>query len=132
MAIPQVAIVGRPTVGKSSLSTWLARRRTAIVEPPAGVTRDRLAAPVKVGDRFFELFDTGGIGIEDRDNLTAEVEKQIDCAIADADVILFVVDTRAGLMPLDEEVARRLRSITKPILCVANKCDTEHLHPQPQ
>src|SRR5271166_5734808 len=107
MAIPQVAIVGRPNVGKSSLFNWLARRRIAIVDPTAGVTRDRIAALLRTGDRFFELVDTGGIGIEDVDNLTAEIEHQIDRAIAEAAVILFVVDVRAGLAPLDEEVAKR-------------------------
>ncbi|HYT88791.1 MAG TPA: ribosome biogenesis GTPase Der [Gemmataceae bacterium] len=130
MAIPQVAIVGRPNVGKSSLFNWLARRRIAIVDPTAGVTRDRLAALVRTGDRFFELVDTGGIGIADVDNLTAEVEQQIDKAIAEAAVVLFVVDVRAGLAPLDEEVAKRLRYVTKPILCVANKADSPELDSQ--
>jgi GTP-binding protein len=130
MAIPQVAIVGRPNVGKSSLFNWLARRRIAIVDPTAGVTRDRLAALLRTGDRFFELVDTGGIGVLDVDNLTAEIEHQIDKAIAEAAVILFVVDVRSGLMPLDEEVAKRLRHVTKPILCVANKADSPELDPQ--
>ena len=70
MAVPQVAIVGRPNVGKSSLFNWLAGRRIAIVDPTAGVTRDRVSALVKVGDRPFELIDTGGMGIEDADDLT--------------------------------------------------------------
>jgi GTP-binding protein len=130
MPIPHVAIVGRPNVGKSSLFNWLARRRIAIVDPTAGVTRDRLTALIRTGDRFFELVDTGGIGIEDKDNLTAEVERQIDKAIEEAQVILFVVDVRAGLTPLDEEVARRLRYVTKPVICVANKCDTPELDAQ--
>ncbi|MCI0456324.1 MAG: ribosome biogenesis GTPase Der [Gemmataceae bacterium] len=124
MAVPQVAIIGRPNVGKSSLFNWLARRRIAIVDPTAGVTRDRLASLIRTGDRFFELVDTGGIGIVDTDNLTGEIEKQIDRAIEEAAVILFVVDVRAGLMALDEEVARRLRYVTKPIILVANKCDS--------
>src|SRR5947209_20479633 len=115
VAIPQVAIVGRPNVGKSSLFNWLAGRRIAIVDPTAGVTRDRLAAPVKSGERTFELVDTGGMGIQDVDNLTADIEHQIDVAIAEAAVILFVVDVRTGLVPLDEEVARRLRNVTKPV-----------------
>jgi GTP-binding protein len=130
MAIPQVAIIGRPNVGKSSLFNCLARRRIAIVEPTAGVTRDRLHALIRTGDRFFELVDTGGLGIDDRDNLTAEVERQIDKAIEEAHIILFVVDVRAGVTPLDEEVARRLRYVTKPILCVVNKCDTPELDAQ--
>ena len=130
MAIPQVAIIGRPNVGKSSLFNCLARRRIAIVDPTAGVTRDRLNTLIRTGDRFFELVDTGGLGIEDRDNLTAEVERQIDKAIEEAQVVLFIVDVRSGITPLDEEVARRLRYVTKPILCVVNKCDTPEMDAQ--
>src|SRR5438309_4465952 len=92
VAVPVVAIVGRPNVGKSSLFNWLAGRRIAIVDPTAGVTRDRLTALVPVGDRFVELVDTGGIGIEDVDNLTEQIERQIELAIEQAHVILFVVD----------------------------------------
>ena len=124
MPIPVVAIVGRPNVGKSSLFNWLARRRIAIVDPTAGVTRDRITSLIKVDERFFELVDTGGLGIKDVDNLTAHIEKQIDAAIDQASVILFAVDARDGITPLDEEVVARLRYVTKPILCVANKCDT--------
>src|SRR5438552_10402429 len=122
MPLPIVAIVGRPTVGKSSLFNWLAGRRIAIVDPTAGVTRDRLATLIELDDRYFELIDTGGMGIQDVDNLTAHVEHQIETAIEQAHVILFVVDARNGLMPLDEEVAKRLRYVTKPVICVANKC----------
>lgn len=125
MPVPQVVIVGRPNVGKSSLFNWLVRRRLAIVDNQPGVTRDRLAHLMSVDDRFFEVVDTGGMGIEDVDNLTAEIEHQIDVAVASADVILFVVDTRDGITPLDEEVARRLRYVDKPIVCVANKTDDE-------
>src|SRR5437660_12747044 len=92
VAVPQVAIVGRPNVGKSSLFNWLAGRRIAIVDPMAGVTRDRVSALLKAGDRFFELVDTGGMGIKDVDNLTTQVERQIETALDQADVILFVVD----------------------------------------
>ena len=124
MTVPVVAIVGRPNVGKSSLFNWLAGRRIAIVDPTAGVTRDRVSTLIEAGGRFFELVDTGGIGHADVDNLTEHVERQIETAIDQAHVLLFVVDGRVGLTPLDEEVARRLRYVTKPILCVANKCDT--------
>ena len=130
MAVPVVAIVGRPNVGKSSLFNWLAGRKIAIVDATAGVTRDRLATLVKAGDRYFELVDTGGMGVKDADNLTVQVERQIEAAIDQAAVLLFVVDTRAGLVPLDEEVARRLRYTDKPVILVANKCDTEALEPQ--
>jgi GTP-binding protein len=130
VAVPVVAVVGRPNVGKSSLFNWLAGRRIAIVEPTAGVTRDRLSTLLKAGNKYFELVDTGGMGIQDVDNLTAHVERQIETAIDQAQVLLFVVDARAGLAPLDEEVARRLRYVTKPIICVANKCDTPEIDPQ--
>lgn len=130
MKVPQVVIVGRPNVGKSSIFNWLARRRLAIVDDMAGVTRDRMTYLMEVEGRFFELVDTGGMGIEDSDNLTQQIEDQISTAIESADVILFVVDTRTGLTPLDQEVARRLRYIDKPTLCVANKADSEVLEPQ--
>src|SRR5690242_17019211 len=130
MAVPLVAIVGRPNVGKSSLFNWLAGRRIAIVDPTAGVTRDRLVSLFKAGDRYFELVDTGGLGHKEGEKLTAEIERQIDAAIDEAAAILFVVDVRAGLTPLDEEVARRLRYVTKPILLVANKPATPPLDAQ--
>lgn len=129
MAVPQIAIVGRPNVGKSSLFNWLAGKRIAIVDPTAGTTRDRVSALVPLGDRFVELVDTGGMGVHDVDNLTAAVEAQIDRAMADAQVILFVVDIRAGVVPLDEQVAERLRRVARPVVCVANKCDTTALEP---
>src|SRR6516165_10980265 len=130
VAVAVVAIVGRPNVGKSSLFNWLAGRRIAIVDPTAGVTRDRISTLLELGPRYLELVDTGGIGIADVDNLTEDIERQIATAIDQAHVILFVVDGRAGILGLDEEVARRLRHIDKPMVCVANKCDTESLDPQ--
>lgn len=123
MAVPQVVIVGRPNVGKSSLFNWLAGRRLSIVDNQAGVTRDRVTYLMELYNRFFELVDTGGIGIEDKDNLTKQIEEQIEAAIDSADVILFVVDAKDGIVPLDQEVARRLRYVDKPIICVANKVD---------
>jgi GTPase len=123
MAVPQVAIVGRPNVGKSSIFNWLAGRRLAIVDDLPGVTRDRVSQLIQYEGRYFELTDTGGIGIEDVDNLTAEVEAQIAAAIDSADILLFIVDTRAGVTPLDDLVAERLRPVDKPILCLANKTD---------
>ncbi len=99
MGVPQVAIVGRPNVGKSSLFNWLAGKRLAIVDPTAGVTRDRVTHLVQLSERFVELVDTGGIGIKDVDDLTEEIEEQIQAAIDSAAVILFVVDTREGITP---------------------------------
>ncbi len=129
MAVPSVAIVGRPNVGKSSVFNWLAGRRIAIVDDVAGVTRDRVITLIEHGDRHFELIDTGGIGVEDVDNLTDQIEEQIQVGIDSADVLLFVVDTRMGLLPLDQEVAERLRRIDKPILLVANKTDDPTMEP---
>lgn len=130
MAVPQVVIVGRPNVGKSSVFNWLAGYRLAIVDDTAGVTRDRLTHLMSEQDRYFELVDTGGIGIDDVDNLAKEIEEQIETALESADVVLFVVDTRSGITALDEEVAKRLRYVDKPIICVANKADDPKLDPQ--
>ncbi len=127
MSVPQVVIVGRPNVGKSSLLNWLAGRRISIVDDQAGVTRDRVTHFMEHNARFFELVDTGGIGIQDSDNLGKQVEEQVETALDTADVILFVVDSRTGIAPLDEDVAGRLRYIDKPVILVANKTDDEPL-----
>lgn len=128
MGLPKVVIVGRPNVGKSSLFNWLAGRKIAIVDDFAGVTRDRVGALLQLGDdetaRFCELIDTGGVGIVDRDDLSEDVERQIETAIHEASLILFVVDIREGVMPLDEEVAHRLRYLKTPVILVMNKADT--------
>lgn len=127
MAIPKVAIVGRPNVGKSSLLNWLAHKRVSVVDPMAGVTRDRVTYLMHVDDRYFELVDTGGIGIVDRDDLSEDVEHQIQVALNEADVILFVVDGQAGITSLDQRVSQRLRRIDRPKLVVVNKCDSPKL-----
>lgn len=125
MSVPKVAIVGRPNVGKSSILNWLARRMVAVVDPTAGVTRDRVCWLMHDDDRYFELIDTGGIGIVDDDNLSEEIETQIQIGLEEADLLMFVVDGRAGMTPLDQEVANRLRPINKPTLMVINKCDAD-------
>lgn len=127
MSVPKVAIVGRPNVGKSSIMNWLAHKRVSVVDPMAGVTRDRVTYLMHVDDRYFELVDTGGIGIVDVGDLTDEIDTQIRIGIEQADLILFVVDGSGGTTSLDEEVARRLRKIDKPKLLVVNKCDSPKL-----
>jgi GTP-binding protein len=127
MPIPVVAVVGRPNVGKSSLFNWLSGRRIAIVDPTAGVTRDRLSSIIDVGGRHVEIVDTGGIGIVDSQDLSEHVERQIQLAIDKADAILHLVDGRDGIMPLDVDVANRLRKLGKPVLRVVNKLDTPTL-----
>lgn len=126
MSLPKVSIVGRPNVGKSSIFNWLAGLRLAIVDEVAGVTRDRMGYVLEHAGRYFEIIDTGGIGINDVDQLDAEIEQQIEAGIREANLLMFVVDARDGLTVLDQSIAERLRGIGKPILLVANKCDGEN------
>ncbi|MBP7937278.1 MAG: ribosome biogenesis GTPase Der [Phycisphaerae bacterium] len=123
MSLPLVTIVGRPNVGKSSLLNMLAGRRISIVEPTAGVTRDRIQAVCEHNGVYFEIVDTGGYGIVDRDDLSDHVERQITYAVQQATLILFVVDGREGVVPLDQAVAQWLRGCKSPVLLVANKVD---------
>jgi GTP-binding protein len=135
MALPKIVIVGRPNVGKSSLLNMLARRRVSIVDAQAGITRDRVSALVTLPGPFpddpehaAEVIDTGGYGIEDAQNLTAAVEAQIARGLAEADLVLFMVDAQAGPTPLDEKFAKLLREAAyahTPMLLVANKVDGE-------
>jgi len=124
---PRIVIVGRPNVGKSTLLNRMCGSRVAIVEPTAGVTRDRVSVLARLGtssgERWFEVVDTGGVGIVDRDDLGALVEEQVRTAIAAADVVLFVVDVREGITPLDREVAARLRRVDLPVVLVVNKTE---------
>ncbi len=134
MSLPIVSIVGRPNVGKSSLLNCLAGRRISIVEATPGVTRDRVSTTICLSEfddetpRFVELVDTGGMGIEDADNLTEDVESQIRFGILTAAVILFVVDAREGITALDRHVAEKLRKQNKPVILLANKIDTHLLN----
>jgi GTP-binding protein len=123
MKLPIVAIVGRPNVGKSSLLNRLVGRRISIVDPTPGVTRDRISVPCPIGDGYVELVDTGGIGIVDHDDLTEHVENQISYGLAEANLLIFLVDAREGATPLDRHVAERLRRLSVPVILAANKID---------
>ncbi|HNS20959.1 MAG TPA: ribosome biogenesis GTPase Der [Sedimentisphaerales bacterium] len=129
MGLPVAAIIGRPNVGKSSLLNALAGEMISIVDPTAGVTRDRVSTFIGRGDKFFELIDTGGYGIVDSDQLSDHIEGQILQAIASADLVLFVVDLREGVTPLDARIAELLRKHDLPVLGVANKADSGRMFP---
>ncbi|MFA5292428.1 MAG: ribosome biogenesis GTPase Der [Phycisphaerae bacterium] len=129
MALPVVAIIGRPNVGKSSLFNAIAGEMISIVEPTAGVTRDRVSAIIERNGRYFELIDTGGYGIVDSDQLKEHIENQIKQAISMANLVVFVVDIRDGLTSLDKEIARLLRKNDLNILLVANKADEANMFP---
>lgn len=122
---PQIAIVGRPNVGKSAIFNRLAGRRIAIVYDEPGVTRDRLATECNRARIPYELIDTGGIGALLNDGFANQVRIEADIAIEAADLILFVVDARDGVHPIDRELANVLRSSGTPVLLLANKVDTE-------
>ncbi len=119
-----VAIVGRPNVGKSTLFNRLTRSRTAIVDPTAGTTRDRQYGKVDWSGRDFSIVDTGGWVVNSEDVFEGEINKQVELAIEQADVILFVVDAMNGVTDLDDHVARILRRSRKPVILVANKVDS--------
>jgi GTP-binding protein len=119
-----VAIVGYPNVGKSSLINRLTGTREAVVHPQPGVTRDRKQLSTEWNGRTLTLTDTGGVDLQDRDALAGEVQAQARAALADADVVVLVVDARAGLRPGDAELADLLRGRGKPVVLAANKVDT--------
>ncbi len=120
----QVAIVGRPNVGKSALFNRLAGRRIAIVHDMPGVTRDRIAAPCTMTETPCELIDTGGICAFDKDGFSDQVTMEARIAMDSADAIVFVVDARAGINPIDQEVAGLLRKAKPNVILVMNKADS--------
>jgi GTP-binding protein len=122
--LPTVAIVGRPNVGKSTLFNRLVGDRRAIVRDTPGVTRDRLHGVCRFGRWSARVIDTGGLDPTARETLTAQVRQQVLAAIAEAEVVLFVVDAREGITALDDEVGRLLRKVAKPVVVAANKVDT--------
>ncbi len=129
MALPVVAIIGRPNVGKSSLLNALAGEMISIVEPSAGVTRDRVSTFIGRNGRYFELVDTGGYGVVDSDQLSGHIEQQIRQAIESANLVLFMVDIRDGLVPLDKEISQLLHKQNLDVIGVANKADSAKMFP---
>ncbi|TVR44639.1 MAG: ribosome biogenesis GTPase Der [Planctomycetota bacterium] len=127
MPLPTIAIIGRPNVGKSSLFNRLIGRPVAIVDPTAGVTRDRIYHPVRREGISFDLIDTGGIGIVDEAKLEQDIDIQISRAIELADHILLLCDVRDGISPLDQSIASRLRSHQDRVTLVVNKVDHDGL-----
>src|SRR4051812_28987249 len=121
---PIVAVVGRPNVGKSTLVNRIVGRREAIVEERPGVTRDRKVLESEWNGREFTVIDTGG-WLANNDTLDSAVSKQSERAIADADVILFVLDATVGIVEEDDRVARVVRKAGRPVLVVANKVDSD-------
>jgi GTP-binding protein len=124
-----VALVGRPNVGKSALFNRLVGRKISIVHDMPGVTRDRIVAECRLGTDRFTVVDTGGIGSVVDAAFSEQVHAEVDIAIETADLLLFLVDGREGLLPIDQEIARRLRRTEKPVLLVVNKIDVDQHAP---
>jgi GTP-binding protein len=122
---PIIAIVGRPNVGKSTLFNRLAGRRKAIVEDEPGVTRDRNYAEASYEEHSFILIDTGGFEPAAKEHIQQQIREQVEVAIQEANLILFVMDGREGLNPTDTDIAGYLRGVSKPVFFVLNKIDGE-------
>ncbi|MAN26464.1 MULTISPECIES: ribosome biogenesis GTPase Der [Mesonia] len=118
-----VAIVGRPNVGKSTFFNRLIQRREAIVDSASGVTRDRHYGKSDWNGKEFSLIDTGGYVLGSDDAFEAEIDKQVELAIEEADAIIFMVDVDSGVTPMDEDVAKLLRRVDKPVFLAVNKVD---------
>ncbi len=127
---PNVAIIGRPNVGKSALFNRLVGRKIAIVHDQPGITRDRISGICTRGPGPFTVWDTGGLAVpQSRDELSTEVRRAAQEALRDSDLLLFVVDAKEGLSPIDEDLARMLRKSQKPVVLVINKIDNEKHEP---
>ncbi len=129
LPVPTVAIIGRPNVGKSTLFNRILGTRTAIVDDVPGVTRDRNYADATYRGRRFRLVDTGGLDPSASEGMLALIRRQSQIAIAEADILILVMDGRAGLTPPDEEVVRLLRGLRKPVFFAINKLDTPKSDP---
>ena len=127
MSKPIVAIIGRQNVGKSTLLNRLAGKRVAIVADLPGTTRDRIFADVSWQGVEFTMVDTGGLELRPQSSVARAVRGQVETAIAEADAIIFLVDTQDGVVPSDVEIAEMLRSSSKPLVLVANKADNARL-----
>ena len=123
MSLPTVAIVGRPNVGKSTLFNRLVGKKLALVDDRPGVTRDRREGEAHLIGLDFRVIDTAGYEDEDAQSLPGRMRRQTEAAVAEADVALFLIDARAGLTPLDQEIARWLRGSTTPIVLAVNKAE---------
>jgi GTPase len=121
--LPVVAIVGRPNVGKSTLYNRLTGKRTALVSDLPGLTRDRREGSAELWGHPYRLFDTAGLEESAAGSIASRMRAQTETAIADADLVLFVIDARAGLTPADQEFARVVRNSGRPSLLVTNKCE---------
>src|SRR5207248_8728955 len=121
--IGKVAIVGYPNVGKSTLINRLTESRAAVVHATPGVTRDRKELVCEWNGKRFAIVDTGGVDVTDRDPIARGIVEQATAAIEEADLVLFVVDARAGITPGDEELATILRKSKRPVIVLANKID---------
>jgi GTPase len=119
-----VAVVGRPNVGKSTFFNRIVGERVAIVEDLPGTTRDRIYATAEWRGREFSLIDTGGLDDPRVGEMEAAVRRQAEAAIAEADVVLFIVDAQSGILPVEHDVADQLRRSRKPVILVANKADS--------
>nr|WP_089760217.1 ribosome biogenesis GTPase Der [Halarsenatibacter silvermanii] len=123
MENPTVAIVGRPNVGKSTLFNRLIAERKAVVEKSPNVTRDRIYGRARWKGETFEVVDTGGLDLESSAEIAQNIKYQVDKAIEEADIILFVVDVREGISPLDREISQKLRKCDREVIVAANKMD---------
>src|SRR6185312_7705962 len=123
MPLPTVAIVGRPNVGKSTLFNRLVGKRLALVDDRPGVTRDRREGEASLIGLDFRVIDTAGFEDEDPETLPGRMRQQAEAAVRDAEAVLFLIDARQGVTPLDEEIGRWLRAESTPVIVVANKAE---------